>query len=89
MAIDENALKRFQESLDENTSWPSLYVFKFIVPQAKLAALMVIFDGDRYVLRDSQKGNYVGFTVEKTMLSGADVAEVYRRASAIEGIIAL
>ena len=89
MALDENALKRLQTVLDEHTIWPSRYMFKFIVPQAKLAALMVIFDGVPYSLRDSKKGNYVGFTAELEVASSDAVADVYRRASKIEGIIAL
>jgi uncharacterized protein len=89
MSINEDSLSRLREALDKNTSWPTRYLFKFIVPQAKLAALMVIFDGSPYSLRDSQKGNYVGFTVEMEMASSEAVAAVYRRAAKIEGIIAL
>lgn len=89
MALDESALKRLQTVLDEHTRFPSRYMFKFIVPQAKLAALMVIFDGATYSLRDSKKGNYVGFTAEVEVPSSEAVADIYRRASKIEGIIAL
>jgi uncharacterized protein len=89
MAFDENSLKRLQAVLDEHTRWPSRYVFKFIVPQAKLAALMVIFDGSQYSLRDSKNGNYVGFTAEMEVPSSEAVADVYRKAAKIEGIIAL
>lgn len=89
MSFDENNLKRFQAALDAHSSWPSRYLFKFIVPQAKLAALMVIFEGAPYSMRDSQKGNYVGFTVEIEVASSDAVVEIYRRAAKIEGIIAL
>ena len=89
MSIDETALQRLQAALDQHTTWPSRYLFKFIVPQAKLAAIMVIFDGATYSLRDSRKGNYVGFTVEIEMASSDAVADIYRRAAKIDGIIAL
>jgi hypothetical protein len=89
MALDEEALKRFQEKLDEHTKWPSRYLFKFIVPQAKRAALLAVFDGAVYSLRDSKNGKYVGFTAEIEMPSGSAVVDVYRRVSAIEGVIAL
>ena len=86
---DENDLQRLQKALDENTKWPSAYLFKFIVPKAKLAALAKIFDGARPSLRGSKNGNYVGFTVEVQVPSSGAVAAVYRRAAAIEGIMAL
>lgn len=89
MSIDETSLQRLMAALDQHTVWPSKYLFKFIVPQAKLAAIMVIFDGAHYSLRDSKKGNYVGFTVEMEMTSSGAVAEIYRRAAKIQGIIAL
>jgi uncharacterized protein len=89
MALDETALRRFQERLDEHTRWPSRFLFKFIVPQAKLAALLAAFDGATYFLRDSKNGRYVGFTAEVEMPSGSAVVDVYRRVSSIEGVIAL
>jgi uncharacterized protein len=91
MPIDNDAFARLQSALDRTASWPAPYIFKFIVPQAKLAAVLVIFDGldARTSLRDSKKGNYVGFTAEMTMSSSEAVVEVYRKAAKIEGIIAL
>lgn len=89
MSIDDNSLQRLQAALDQHTTWPSRYLFKFIVPQKKLAALMVIFEGAPYFMRDSKKGNYVGFTVELEMPSSSAVADIYRKAAKIEGIIAL
>jgi hypothetical protein len=86
---DENDLQRLQKALNENTKWPSAYLFKFIVPKAKLAALTDIFAESTPSLRDSKNGNYVGFTVEVRVPSSGAVAAIYRRAAAIEGLIAL
>jgi putative lipoic acid-binding regulatory protein len=89
MALDEQALRRFQEKLDEGTKWPSRYLFKFIVPQAKRTELLAVFDGATTSLRDSKNGKYVGFTAEIEMPSGSAVVDVYRRVSQIEGVISL
>jgi putative lipoic acid-binding regulatory protein len=89
MPLDEEALRRFQERLDEHTKWPSRYLFKFIVPQAKRTELLAVFDGKTYSLRDSKNGKYVGLTAEIEMPSGDAVADVYRRVSGIEGIVGL
>jgi hypothetical protein len=79
----------FKRFLDENMKWPSVYVFKFIVPRAGLAQLTALFKDDRPFLRDSKNGKYVGFTVEREMASSAAVMEIYHHASAIQGLMAL
>ena len=89
MPFDEKNLERFQKSLDENMTWPCRYLFKFIVPQIRLASLMVLFDGSAYHLRDSANGNYVGLTAEVEVASSDQVADIYRRAARIEGIVIL
>ena len=79
----------FQKVLDETIKWPSVYVFKFIVPRAGLDDLSALFPDTQPVLRDSKNGKYVGFTIEREMSSSAAVMEIYRRAALIPGIMSL
>ena len=79
----------FKKILDESIVWPSVYIFKFIVPRAGLAELTKIFAGEFPSLRNSKNGRYVGFTVEREMVSSEAVLQIYRQASTIKGIIAL
>lgn len=89
MPFDENTLKTLQVRLDDVFIWPCLYVFKFIVGKGQLGEVTALFSGVEVTVRDSKHGKYVGVTVELSMESSAAVIEIYRRASLIEGLIAL
>jgi putative lipoic acid-binding regulatory protein len=72
--------------------WPSLYMFKFIVPSdnKKIAQVESLFGDDAEVKHQpSSNGKYTSITAREVMLSVDDVLMVYQQASAIEGIIAL
>jgi len=70
-------------------TWPGPYLFKFIAPQEKLAELEALFEGEDYQLRPSSKGRYVSLSCQRVMDSSDAVIEVYQKASAIEGVMAL
>lgn len=73
-------------------TWPSLYMFKFIVPSdnQRIAQVESLFGDDAEVKRQpSSKGNYISITAREIMLSVDDVINVYRQAAVIEGIISL
>ena len=72
--------------------WPSVYLFKFIVPNdnEKLALVSALFDENANIsYQTSSKGNYVSVSVKEVMLSGDSVIEIYEKAVKIEGIISL
>ncbi|MCU0434802.1 MAG: DUF493 domain-containing protein [Bacteroidia bacterium] len=72
--------------------WPSLYMFKFIVPSdnKKIAQVESLFGDDAEVKRQpSSNGKYTSITAREVMLTIDDVLMVYQQASSIEGIIAL
>ncbi|HET6991524.1 MAG TPA: DUF493 family protein [Bacteroidia bacterium] len=76
----------------EKDSWPSVYMFKFIVPSDnhKIALIEGIFEDDAEInMQASTNGKYTGLTIRQVMLSAEAVIEVYRQASVIEGIISL
>ena len=84
--------KNLQRKLAKTSDWPSLYMFKFIVPadQDKIAAVEALFDESTEVLRRySNGGKYVSLTGKEIMLTPEDVIQRYTEAAVIEGLIAL
>jgi len=72
--------------------WPSIYFFKFIVPNdnEKMAQVSALFDENATIsYHTSSKGNYVSVSVKEVMLTGDSVIEIYEKAIKIEGIISL
>lgn len=88
----ENFYQSLKEKLIATTNWPSVYMFKFIIPadNRKLARLERIFDGDNKIIkRESREGNYVSLTIREVMTSADEVIKKYKKAAKIDGIISL
>ncbi len=81
--------KSFQEKLDRAYVWPSLYVFKFIVPQHKVQEVKGLFPNHISTEKPSEKGKYISITFNMMMPSSDAVVEVYLKVKHVEGIIAL
>ena len=79
----------FIEQLENHYTWPSEYMFKFIVNRNKEKELIQIFEGDQVEAKESSKGNYVSITVTKMINNTEDVISIYEEAHQIEGVIAL
>ncbi|AGA77124.1 DUF493 family protein [Echinicola vietnamensis] len=79
----------FKEKLDEQTSFPALYMFKFIVPSGKEDEVRGLLPKHEVVFKESAKGTYVSATIKAMMRDSQSIIEVYERASKIEGIISL
>ena len=86
--MSENMFTGLQEKLD-NQEWPAFYMFKFIVPVGKENELLQLFSKHKVEKKYSSNGNYVSVTSTYFMESAAEVTEVYRKASLIEGIVSL
>ncbi len=80
---------RLKEKLDEHHSFPCRYVFKFIVPKAKVTEMEDLLKGFEFTTRESRTGKYTSYTAELHMESSETVISIYRAASCIKGIIAL
>lgn len=78
-----------QALLDDHHAWPTLYTFKFIIPEPNLPEVLALFPDDQPQLRPSANGKYVSVTWVRTMDSSADVMAVYGRAREIKGLMAL
>lgn len=79
----------FKEKLEETHQFPTLYMFKFIVADEKQQEVKALFPLNEVNVKPSSKGKYVSVTARTMMPSSKAVIEVYQKAQAIEGIIAL
>lgn len=88
--MDPQWLDTFREKLDRFYAWPSLYTFTFIVPSERRDDLKQLFPLHTTASeRSSEKGKYVSLTYQMMMPSSHSVIDVYRKASVIDGLVAL
>ena len=84
---------RLKEQLLENTTWPSNYLYKFIVPtnQEKIDSITRIFDNTGAVIdsKKSKKGTYTSVSINVNLADPDAVIEKYKAVSEIEGVISL
>lgn len=84
---------RLKEELANTSSWPSEYLYKFIVPTVpkKVEEVENAFDNMGAVVKTTQSktGKYTSVSINVTMESPEQVIEKYREVSNIEGIISL
>ena len=88
-SMDQDWINSFKEKLDQHHAWPSLYIFKFIVPAGKEGEVKRLFPQHDTTEKLSKNGNYVSVTAQMMMTSSQSVIEVYTQAAEIDGLIAL
>jgi putative lipoic acid-binding regulatory protein len=85
--------ERLKKELDLSTSWPSLYLFKFIVPTNTENILRVqdSFDCLGAVIKTtkSKTGKFTSVSVDVQMKNSQEVIDKYIELYTIEGIISL
>ncbi len=79
----------FKDKLDREHTWPSVYMFKFVVPKSSEAEVRKLFQEETLQTRNSRKGNFIAFTMKKMIYSSDEVVTIYEEASKITGLIAL
>lgn len=87
--MSKYSTKEFKEKLEGTHKFPTLYMFKFIVPDPKKEEVKSLFPGHDVSFKPSSKGKYVSVTAKAMMSSSDAIIEVYEKASQIEGILAL
>ena len=89
----EEFYKRLKLQLAETTSWPTNYLYKFIVPtdDTKIKQIEDIFDNTGAVIesKQSKKGNYTSLSVMVHLEDPDAVIEKYKQVGAVEGVISL
>ncbi len=86
---DKKNLENFKEKLDSQHVWPSLYMFKFIVPKGTEHEIISLFPRNELTSKSSKEGNYTSLTAKVMIGSSDEVIRIYQEANKIEGIIAL
>ena len=82
---------KLKEQLEQE-DWPSVYLFKFIVPNddAIIKKITSMFNDKTEVKkRPSKKGNYISISIKKVMLNAEKVIEIYEASAKIKGVITL
>lgn len=87
--MNEEWITSFREKLEQHYAWPSLYIFKFIVPAGQEHRVKELFPNHEASERGSSQGKYTSVTIQMMMPSSESVIDIYKKASAIEGLIAL
>lgn len=84
---------RLKEELQATSDWPSVYLYKFIVPTdtQKIDLVENAFDNMGAVIntQQSKNGKFTSISVNVMMTSPEAVVEKYQELSTVEGIISL
>lgn len=86
---DHDILEKLKELLDESQEFPSLYTFKFIVPNEQVSTLKAIVRRGNFIEKPSRTGKYMSVSVTLEMKSSEEIIEMYRRVAVVEGLISL
>ncbi|WP_297763385.1 DUF493 family protein [uncultured Muriicola sp.] len=85
--------QRLKEELLRTTSWPSDYLYKFIVPTdaEKIKVIQSVFDNTGAVIesKKSSKGKYTSLSVTVHLLDPEAVIGYYKEVAKVEGVISL
>lgn len=85
----ETNIQSFKEKLDNIHAWPSLYMFKFIVPVGKEEEIEQLFPKNEVKTKHSRQGNYISLTAKLMINSSEEVINIYKKANEVQGVIAL
>jgi putative lipoic acid-binding regulatory protein len=85
--------ERLRLELNNNTSWPTKYLFKFIVPndQYKIDQVENAFNNMGAVIdtKQSKTGKYNSISIHVQMQDAQNIIDKYLELSTVEGIISL
>ena len=92
MVDSEEQFEKLKAVLDKHTSWPTVYMFKFIIPadNKRIALVESKFSESAIISQhESVNGKYVSITVKEVMLNADAVISKYKEMKGIDGLIAL
>lgn len=90
--LRKEQMDRLRVLVDDVHQWPSVFMFKFILPTnaGEIKKLKLIFDQSSEIMtRESKNGKYTSVTVREMIMHGDDVFDRYEKAAKFEGIISL
>ncbi|WP_298479866.1 DUF493 family protein [uncultured Maribacter sp.] len=95
--MDADKSKEFYDKLIsqlyDTSSWPSTYLYKFIVltDQEKIKTIHTIFDNTGAVIdsKKSKNGKYTSLSITVNMQNPEAVVAKYKEVTQVEGVISL
>jgi len=87
--VDQSNIERFKKQLVDHYDFPTLYLFKFIVPVEQKDKFENLFPEISFDTKNSKTGKYISFSKKLKVDSSEEVVEIYNRAYSIDGIISL
>ncbi|WP_196894115.1 DUF493 family protein [Aureivirga marina] len=89
----EDFYKKLKTKLDETTTFPAKYMFKFIAPGdgKQIAEIEAKFNHMGAVIntKKSKTGKYISISIVANMKSSDEIITKYKELEGIEGIISL
>lgn len=89
----EEFYAKLKDELEKSTSWPSEYLYKFIIPsdKEKNNQIETIFDNTGAVIKTkkSSNGKYTSISIYVNMKDADAVIEKYIEVGKIDGVISL
>lgn len=89
----EEFYNKLVSQLYDTSSWPSIYLYKFIVlsEKEKIDRINKIFDNMGAVidLKKSKNGKYTSFSITVNMKNPEGIVAKYKEVTQIEGVISL
>lgn len=93
MKEKESFYKKLKTQLDDTTTFPADYLYKFIVSADgnKVEEVQSIFDNTGAVIttKKSKTGKYISISIVIKLASSDDIISYYKKAEKVEGIISL
>lgn len=87
--IKEDKLVKLRELLEEQSTFPLDYTFKFIIPCESIGGLLPLLNNGKISKKESKNGRYLSVTFEKKMKDADSILDIYKKVSDIEGIISI
>jgi hypothetical protein len=90
--MDDKQFDKLREQLNSHDNWPTIYMFKFIVPadNRKIALVESKFSDEAIITQNqSSSGKYVSITIKEVMLDPESIISKYKEMYGIEGLMAL
>lgn len=89
---DKKEWERLKQVLDDKHSYPTNFLFKFIIPETKKTEFDSLFPHFKqlgYQTKPSSGGKYISITITLTVSTSEEILRIYTIAQQIEGLIAL
>jgi len=84
-----SSLKSFKAALEEEYSFPTEYVFKFIIKSSSKQDVIDLLTDAMIKEKKSTKGKYVSITLTQFVKNSSEIVYIYEKASKIKGVISL